>query len=72
VTSRASAGDHALYYELDALRAVAARVINEHIGCHGTCRACGHMFPCPSACMAEHNLQVCSGEPQGSDAHPDR
>jgi hypothetical protein len=72
VSSRAPAGEHALSYELVALRALAARVIDEHIGDHGTCRACGGVFPCPSACLAEHNLQMCGGEPSGPEGQPHR
>jgi hypothetical protein len=61
VTARAAAADHALRYELDALRALAARVIDEHVSCRDTCRACGRVFPCPRACLAERNLQLCDG-----------
>jgi hypothetical protein len=49
-----------LHYELDALRALASRVINEHVDdCTGLCRACGSAFPCARACLAEHNLETC-------------
>jgi hypothetical protein len=66
VTAGAPGGDDALHYELDALRALAARVINEHVGRRGTCCECGRMFPCPSACLAEHNLHMCGGQPPRS------
>jgi hypothetical protein len=69
VTSRASGTDYALYYELDALRVLAARVIDEHVGSDGTRRACGRVFPCPRACLAEHNLDVCGDEPPRPAAH---
>jgi hypothetical protein len=46
-------------FEFDALRAIAARVIDEHVNDYGTCRACGGEFPCPQACLAEHNLVAC-------------
>jgi hypothetical protein len=73
VTSRGPADDYVLYYELDALRALAARVIDDHVNCRGTCRACGGAFPCPSACVAEHNLQLCGGDPPRlSRSHTDR
>jgi hypothetical protein len=52
-----------LQYELDALCALAARVINEHLNDQGSCRACGASFPCPLACLADQNLQVCAREP---------
>jgi rRNA maturation endonuclease Nob1 len=68
---RPSSLDAALYYELDALRALAARVINEHANHRGACRACGRAFPCTRACLAEHNLQVC-GDLGSQTAHPDR
>jgi hypothetical protein len=55
-----SSPDEALRFELDALRAVAARVINEHTDDCGACRVCGCAFPCSRACLAEHNLHVCS------------
>jgi hypothetical protein len=51
--------DDVVHLELDALRAIAARVIDEHVNDHGTCRACGGMFPCLEACLAEHNLVAC-------------
>jgi hypothetical protein len=63
MTARAPAGDRVLRYELDALRALAARVIDEHVECQGTCLACGRTFPCPRACLAEHNLQICGQLP---------
>ena len=54
------ARDNALRYELDALRALASRVINEHTDDgNGTCQKCGNAFPCPRACLAEHNLESC-------------
>ena len=46
-------------FEFDALRAIAARVIDEHVNDHGTCAACGGRFPCRQACLAEHNLAAC-------------
>jgi hypothetical protein len=49
----------ALYYELDALRARAARVLDEHTNDGGACRGCGHPFPCSNACLADHNLTLC-------------
>ncbi len=52
--------DEALHYELDALRARAAQVINAHTNHDGVCRACARAFPCPCACLAEHNLSVCA------------
>jgi hypothetical protein len=60
--SRMSARDDDLYFELDALCALAARVLAEHANHDGACRACGRAFPCPRACLAEHNLHLC-GEP---------
>jgi hypothetical protein len=58
-----------LRHELDALRAVASRVINEHVGDGtGMCQVCRSTFPCARACLAEHNLETCStallGEPR--------
>jgi len=50
-------------YELDALRALAAHVIDEHVNDHGVCAACGAAFPCGQACLAEHNLAVCDCPP---------
>ena len=63
---RAAAIDAVLHYELDALRVVAARVVNEHTNDHGACHACGRPFLCPRACLAEHNLHVCSDAPPTS------
>jgi hypothetical protein len=63
--------DDVVRFELDALRAIAARVIDEHVNDHGTCRACGGEFPCRQACLAEHNLVACDGLPSdrsGGDA----
>ena len=67
MTAQAPVGGHALHFELDALRARAARVIDEHVSCRGICRACGWTFPCPRACLAEHNLQMCSDQPPGAE-----
>ena len=53
-----SSRNEQLYYELDALCALAARVLNEHTNEDGACRACGQAFPCARACLAEHNLDV--------------
>jgi hypothetical protein len=50
-----------LRYELDALRALASRVINEHVeDGTGRCEVCRARFPCIRACLAEHNLETCS------------
>jgi hypothetical protein len=55
----AARGD-TLRYELDALRALASRVINEHTDDGtGACQTCRHAFPCARACLAEHNLESC-------------
>ena len=50
-------------FELDALRALAARVIDEHTDDHGHCRACSGVFPCQQACLADHNLAACDCSP---------
>jgi rRNA maturation endonuclease Nob1 len=54
--------DSILRFELDALRARAAHVIDEHTNHHGSCHACGRRFPCQEACLAEHNLAICGFE----------
>jgi hypothetical protein len=45
-------------YELDALRAIAARVLDTHVNENDTCVVCGCAFPCGQECLAEHNLAV--------------
>jgi len=42
--------------EFEALRALASRVINEHVDYDGLCAVCGSAFPCGRAVLAEHNL----------------
>jgi len=44
--------------ELEALRALASRVINQHVDDRGLCAVCGSAFPCERAVLAEHNLAL--------------
>ena len=44
--------------ELEALRALASRVINQHVDDRGLCAVCGSAFPCELAVLAEHNLDL--------------
>ncbi len=44
--------------EFEALRALATRVINQHVDDHGLCAVCGCAFPCERAVLAEHNLDL--------------
>jgi hypothetical protein len=55
--------DDVVRFELDAQRAIAARVIDEHVNDHGICRACGNHFLCRHVCLAEHNLVACDSLP---------
>lgn len=50
-------------FEFDALRAIAARVIDEHVDDQGTCRSCGGESPCGRAPVAKHNLARCDCSP---------
>ena len=43
---------------MDGLRALATRVINEHLDAHGLCAVCSSAFPCERAVLAEHNLEA--------------
>jgi hypothetical protein len=58
-----------LRFEFDALRALAAQVLDEHVNDHGTCRVCRCRFPCRRACLAEHNLAVCDCTTVASAPH---
>jgi len=51
-----TAGREYLMTEFEALRALATRVINEHVDDCGLCAVCGSAFPCELAVLAEHNL----------------
>ena len=42
--------------EFETLRALATRVINDHVDARGLCWVCGSAFPCGLAVLAEHNL----------------
>lgn len=44
--------------QFGALRALATRVINEHVNDRGLCAVCGCAFPCKRAGLAEHNLAL--------------
>lgn len=44
--------------ELRQLAANAASVLNEHVNDHGYCAACGYAWPCESAVLAEHDLEL--------------
>ena len=58
-TTDATRGD-ILRYELDALRALASRIINDHTDDgSGSCQLCRHAFPCARACLADNNLETC-------------
>jgi len=52
------AGREYLIAKLEALRALATRVINQHVDDHGLCAVCGSAFPCELAVLAEHNLDL--------------
>jgi hypothetical protein len=43
---------------MQLLIALATRVINEHINEHAHCAACGAVWPCERAVLAEHNLAM--------------
>jgi hypothetical protein len=59
ITAEAARGD-LLRHELDALRALASRIINEHTDDGtGVCQTCRSAFPCARACLADHNLESC-------------
>jgi hypothetical protein len=70
-SGRSASFDQALLFELDALRARAARVLDEHTNDDGACRGCGHAFPCLNACLADHNLILCR-EASLTITEPDR
>jgi len=44
--------------ESEQLRALATRVINEHVDDRGWCAVRGCAFPCERAVLAEHNLDL--------------
>lgn len=44
--------------EIEALIALASKVLNEHQSDHGLCAVCGCDFPCECAVLAEHNLAL--------------
>nr|MBA3338380.1 hypothetical protein [Geodermatophilaceae bacterium] len=44
--------------ELQALRALATRAVNDHVDDLGLCAVCGSAFPCERAVLAEHNLDL--------------
>jgi hypothetical protein len=43
---------------MQMLVALASRVINEHTNDHTRCAACGAVWPCERAVLAEHNLAM--------------
>ncbi|HEX5401281.1 MAG TPA: hypothetical protein VFX16_03155 [Pseudonocardiaceae bacterium] len=47
--------------DVDQLRRLATRTINEHVDDHGLCAACGSSWPCEFAVLADHNLAFASG-----------
>lgn len=56
-----------------ALRAHAVLVINQHCADDAaTCHVCKTAYPCPLACLAEHNLELCAATcADGHDSHSD-
>ena len=52
------AGAYVARAEERALRALATRVINDHVDDCGLCAVCGSAFPCELAVLAEHNLDL--------------
>jgi hypothetical protein len=44
----------------EQLMALATKVLSEHTNNHGRCAACGGVFPCERAVLAEHNLAAVS------------
>jgi len=47
--------------ELDQLRALATKTINEHVNDQDLCAICGSAWPCDRAVLAAHNLALTSG-----------
>ena len=56
--SAVATGRTALMPQLETLRALATRVINEHVDDRGLCAVCGSAFPCERAALAERNLAL--------------
>jgi len=46
--------------ELDQLRSLATRMLNEHTNDHDLCAVCGSAWPCERAVLADHNLALTS------------
>ncbi len=44
--------------ELEKLRSLATRTINEHRDDHGLCLICGSAWPCEFVVLADHNLAL--------------
>jgi hypothetical protein len=44
--------------ELEALMALASRVLNEHTNDRDLCAVCGSAWPCAQVATAEHNLAM--------------
>ncbi len=51
-------GTDVVISEFEALRALASRVINEHVNDDDLCAVCGSAFPCELAVLAENNLDL--------------
>jgi hypothetical protein len=50
--------------DLDRLRALATRVVNDHVDDGtGLCRMCSSAFPCPKACLAEGTWEFVDERP---------
>jgi hypothetical protein len=46
--------------DIDRLRALATRTLNEHQDDRGLCAVCGSAWPCESVVLADHNLAFTS------------